>query len=129
MSTIDHKRQPASPGPAVTGVALVECACGLGLLALALTRTGSHSPSWLCWGELLLASLLTLTGLGLLRRRHWAATISTFVLYLGFFGALLTISLAFENFHNRWWYWFVPLLLPVLGWSIQALRRLPQTPR
>lgn len=96
--------------------------------SLALRATLIHSADYAngvqWWAEIAVSSLLCIAGLALLRGWRWAARLTGIVLYLLFFVVLVTISLAFESSRGLWWYWSLPLVLPLLGWCIHVVRGL-----
>ncbi|MEQ8662797.1 MAG: hypothetical protein RLW62_18445 [Gammaproteobacteria bacterium] len=126
------KHLPPSPSTPPTTVAgplraltallgALELGAGAYGLHATLAHRAAYPAGWQYATDVALFSLLALSGLGLLRRRRWAARITTALLYVAFFGVLVALSLLYTP--GRWWYWLLPLLLPALGYAVYALRR------
>ncbi len=114
----------ASPGCTrrfLTLLGLAELAVALYALRATVLHRGDYLASWQYAFDLAVFGVLALTGLGLVRRRRWAARISTGLLYLAFLGVLALLSLYYDP--GAWWYWLLPPLLPALGYAIYLLRR------
>ena len=58
------------------------------------------------------------------RNAHlWAAKVTACLLYAVFFAVLILISMWFDQLYLAWYYWLLPLSLPVLGSCVYALRK------
>ncbi|MCB1746508.1 MAG: hypothetical protein H6977_02665 [Gammaproteobacteria bacterium] len=95
-------------------------ALGLGATLVHRTEYPGRAPLLV---DTLLFTSLALCGLGLLRRRLWAARVATAILYFAFLGVLAALSLTYAQARTAWWYWLLPLALPALGFAVHSLRR------
>jgi len=109
---------------AVTAIlALLQLGCGLVALRATVIHAGNYPSATQWWIEMLVFSFVCVNGLALLRRRRWAVRTTLYLVYISFFAVLVAISLAFDGHHENWWYWGLPLALPLLGWCAQMLRK------
>ena len=81
----------------------------------------SYAEQW--WIDVVGFGFLAFTGIGLYRTRLWAAKVTAFLLYAVFFVVLILISLWFDQLYLAWYYWLLPLSLPVLGSCVYILRK------
>ena len=75
------------------------------------------------WIDVVGFGFLAFTGIGLYRTRLWAAKVTACLLYAVFFAVLILISMWFDQLYLAWYYWLLPLSLPVLGSCVYALRK------
>lgn len=103
-------------------IALIELVTG----GYGLRAVIAHPPTESAIAERLqfaCSALLMLTGIGLLRMRLWAARVTLALLFGAFFVVLALMSLAFEEHGASWYYWCLPLALPLLGSCVHVLRK------
>ncbi|MGE0487434.1 MAG: hypothetical protein AB7Q81_25005 [Gammaproteobacteria bacterium] len=97
----------------------------VGLLGLGATllHRGEYPGRGPLLFDTVMFTTIALGGLGLLRRRRWAAHLATALVYLVFFAVLAMLSLMYDTAGRTWWYWLLPLALPMLGYAVHSLRR------
>ncbi|MGR8920560.1 MAG: hypothetical protein ACU85V_13165 [Gammaproteobacteria bacterium] len=121
MPVPPHHSRPSHV--AVTALASLECLAAL----WGLRATWRHRAAYELYGQWLLEMgvflLLLVVGVGLLRRRRWAARLSSALLYLAFLVLLAALMYGFGQWHGEWWYWLLLPALPAVGALIYALRQ------
>lgn len=106
----------------IGALATIELLGGVLGLRATVVHAAAYPGAWQWTIDIVLFSTLTLTALGLLRRRRWALEVTRFVLYGAFLGVLALLSLLHAKQHTQWWYWLIPVLLPLIGWVVHVLR-------
>ncbi len=104
--------------------AAMACFPGIYGLYATIRHRDAYPAGWQYGFDLILFGGLIVIALGLVRRRRWAARLSMTALYLVFFLVLVRMSLSYETQHATLSYWLLPAVLPLIGYSINLLRRL-----
>ena len=110
------------PRAVIGALATIELLGGLLGLRATIVHAAAYPAAWQWSIDLVLFGTLALTALGLLRRRRWALEVTRFLLYGAFLAVLALLSSAYAKQHTQWWYWVIPILLPLIGWAVHILR-------